>query len=46
MSTSFVYDFNSPDTDAAPPGPVFGNNGMYASFEQDESFNIDLVQLG
>ena len=46
MSTSYTYDFNSPDTDAAPPGPLVGNNGLYANFEQDESFNIDLVQLG
>jgi hypothetical protein len=46
MSTSFVYDFNSPDSDAFPPGPPIGNVGMYSSFEQDESFNIDLVQLG
>jgi hypothetical protein len=46
MSTSYTYDFNSPNTDAAPPDPVFGNNGLYANFEQDESFNIDLVQLG
>jgi hypothetical protein len=41
-----VYDFNSPDSEAAPPDPLFGNNGLYANFEQDESFNIDLVQLG
>jgi hypothetical protein len=46
MSTSYTYDFNSPNTDAAPPGPLVGNNGLYANFEQDESFNIDLVQLG
>jgi len=46
MSTSYTYDFNSPNTDAAPPGPLYGNNGLYANFEQDESFNIDLMQLG
>lgn len=43
MSTSFVYDFNSPD---AGPLSGIGNEGLYANFEQDESFNIDLVQLG
>jgi len=46
MATSYVYDFNSPNTEAAPPGSLVGNNGLYANFEQDESFNIDLVQLG
>ena len=38
-STSFVYDFNSPNLASL-------NESTYASLEQDESFNIDLVQLG
>lgn len=38
-STSFNYDFNSPD------GPSL-NPATYSNLEQDESFNIDLVQLG
>jgi hypothetical protein len=42
-STSFAYDFNSPD---APPLSGIGNEATYPSLEQDESFNIDLVQLG
>jgi hypothetical protein len=46
MSTSFVYDFNSPDSDPFPPGPFIGNTALYSNFEQDESFNIDLLQLG
>jgi hypothetical protein len=43
MSTSYAYDFNSPD---APPLSGIGNEAAYPSLEQDESFNIDLVQLG
>jgi hypothetical protein len=43
MSTSYVFDFGDPE-DSAPPGNL--NSLGYASFEQDESFNIDLVQLG
>jgi hypothetical protein len=42
-STSYNYDFNSPD--AAPLSGI-GNEAAYPSLEQDESFNIDLVQLG
>lgn len=42
-STSYTYDFNSPD---APPLSGIGNEAAYPSLEQDESFNIDLVQLG
>jgi hypothetical protein len=41
-STSFVYDINDPDT-STPPG---NNRLTYSNFEQDESFNIDLIQLG
>jgi len=41
-STSFVFDINNPHTSTAP-----GNNALtYSNFQQDESFNIDLVQLG
>jgi len=43
MSTSYVYDFGDPES-SAPPGNL--NSLGYASLEQDESFNIDLVQLG
>jgi Putative beta-barrel porin-2, OmpL-like. bbp2 len=39
-STSYVYDFNKPNGD---PGL---NADSYANLEQDESFNIDLVQIG
>jgi hypothetical protein len=48
MSTSYVFDFGDPEDnqDGAPPGFVPLNSLGYASFEQDESFNIDLVQLG
>jgi len=38
-STSILWDINDPDD------PGF-NAATYSSFEQDESFNIDLVQLG
>ena len=38
-STSFNYDFNSPDGASL-------NTSTYSNLEQDESFNIDLVQLG
>src|SRR5262245_1900653 len=38
-STSYVFDFNDPDTPGA-------NRLTYSSLEQEESFNIDLVQLG
>jgi hypothetical protein len=38
-STSYLWDFNDPDTPGA-------NRLTYSSLEQDESFNIDLVQLG
>jgi hypothetical protein len=40
-SVSFGYDFNDPDT-----GNAAQNRLGYSSMEQDESFNIDLVQLG
>lgn len=42
-STSYTYDFNRPDA-----APLSGNANeiTYPSREQDESFNIDLVQLG
>ncbi|TFH27230.1 MAG: hypothetical protein E4H00_09740 [Myxococcales bacterium] len=43
MSTSYTYDFNSPDSQ---PLSGVSNEATYASLEQDESFNIDLVQLG
>jgi len=42
-STSYTYDFNRPD---APPLSGNANESTYPSLEQDESFNIDLVQLG
>lgn len=42
-STSYTYDFNRPD---APPLSGNANEMTYPSLEQDESFNIDLVQLG
>jgi hypothetical protein len=49
-STSFVYDFNDPDQEDVDffPGPVGPLNFLsYANQEaRDESFNIDLVQLG
>ena len=48
MSTSYVFDFGDPEENqnGAPPGFVPLNSLGYASMEQDESFNIDLVQLG
>ena len=48
MSTSYVYDFGDPEQNinGAPPGFVPLNSLGYASLEQDEAFNIDLVQLG
>jgi hypothetical protein len=48
MSTSYVFDFGDPEDvqNGAPPGFSPLNSTGYASFEQDESFNIDLVQLG
>jgi hypothetical protein len=48
-STSYVYDFNDPDSNFdGVPGADFPPNALsYANFEgRDESFNIDLVQLG
>jgi len=39
-STSYTYDINDPDTSTGE------NQKLYSSFEQDESFNIDLVQVG
>ena len=47
-STSIVYDFNDPDPDSSFNGESFDRNPLsYANQEQqDESFNIDLVQLG
>jgi hypothetical protein len=42
-STSYTYDFNRPD---APPLGGNANEATYPNLEQDESFNIDLVQLG
>jgi len=42
-STSFGFDINEPDAG----NPAQGQNRLtYSSMEQDESFNIDLVQLG
>lgn len=40
-STSYTFDFNDPDTQSTGQNPR-----TYASAEQDESFNIDLVQIG
>lgn len=48
-STSFAYDFNTPNagTGGANPSAQGGYNLLsYSSMEQDQSFNIDLVQLG
>lgn len=42
-STSYTFDFNSPDS---PPLGGTANELTYPNGEQDESFNIDLVQLG
>ncbi|HYB99715.1 MAG TPA: outer membrane beta-barrel protein [Candidatus Limnocylindrales bacterium] len=44
-STSFTFDFNDPDR---PPGLAVQpqNERLYANIESEESFNIDLVQLG
>jgi hypothetical protein len=43
-STSFVYDINEPE---GPDGPITDDNEKtYADGESEESFNIDLVQLG
>jgi hypothetical protein len=42
-STSYTYDFNSPD---AAPLSGNANEATYPNMEQDESFNVDLVQLG
>jgi hypothetical protein len=42
-STSYTYDFNRPD---ASPLSGSANEATYPNSEQDESFNIDLVQLG
>jgi len=42
-SASYTYDFNSPDS---PPLSGSANELTYPNGEQDESFNIDLVQLG
>jgi len=39
-SASFTFDAND------PKGPAGLNGATYASQEQDESFNIDLVQIG
>ncbi|MBI5504246.1 MAG: outer membrane beta-barrel protein [Deltaproteobacteria bacterium] len=39
-STSYTYDINDPDTSTGE------NQKLYSSFEQDESFNIDMVQIG
>lgn len=38
-STSYLFDINDPDD----PGL---NAATYSSFEQDDSFNIDMIQLG
>ncbi len=57
-SVSYAYDFNDPDELDGGPAPVSGsqdnlplfsgpkNQGLYGNFEQDESFNIDLIQIG
>jgi hypothetical protein len=42
FSSSYVYDFNDPNS----KGLGSANSGAYASQEQDEAFNIDMVQLG
>ncbi len=39
-STSYTYDINDPDTSTGE------NEKLYSNLEQDESFNIDLLQLG
>ena len=40
-SASFTYDINDPDQFTST-----ANTALYGSREQDESFNIDLVQIG
>ena len=51
-STSFAYDIaRPPDQGANPNNTGIGNGSTlnsisYASWEQDRSFNIDLIQLG
>ncbi len=44
-SASYTYDFNDPDVLNQPGGSAV-NQLTYGSREQDESFNIDLVQIG
>lgn len=44
-STSFGFDINEPNPSGANPVDP-QNVQTYSSMEQDESFNIDLVQLG
>lgn len=42
-AASYVFDINDPD----PQNNIGAENARaYSSFEQDESFNIDMVQLG
>ncbi|HYC55490.1 MAG TPA: outer membrane beta-barrel protein [Candidatus Binatia bacterium] len=45
-STSFTFDFNDPDDPGAFPGVPSQNERTYANLESEESFNIDLVQIG
>ncbi len=44
-SASYTLDINDPKAQS-DADPLNANPGAYASLEQDESFNIDLVQFG
>ncbi|MFT4572391.1 MAG: hypothetical protein ACI8TX_003582 [Hyphomicrobiaceae bacterium] len=43
-AASYTFDVNDPDP--TEPGNGSENNAAYSNYEQDESFNIDLVQVG
>ncbi len=43
-AVSYTYDINDPDPNRE--GGVGDNQTAYSNYEQDESFNIDLVQVG
>jgi hypothetical protein len=45
-ATSFVYDFNDPDRPLDPDADRALNSATYSTFEQAESFNIDMIQIG
>lgn len=41
-AASYTFDINDPD----PTDPIGDNQTAYSNYEQDESFNIDLIQIG